>query len=146
MVEEKKLYSINLIFENCEEIEIPSEYINSISIWDLKKQIVGGRPDRYFEHEIADDVVIKLDQSIDKLKYFQFGIKDMEEKVMPRLFHNDITAINIKTINNSNVLEEKYIHVVWNDENVEFVNDYQTTQTDYLGNVVVEIHKKIAHN
>jgi hypothetical protein len=121
---DKKIKSIDIVFENCEEFNIPASCVEFLYATINKKTI---RVQNYSNHEECEQ-----SESL-TAKYFKICISNIDEipdstmmgttigeKFITRIQGNDITQIHIQYNDNSTF----WFHVLWNYDN-EYCNTYQ---------------------
>ena len=113
----KKLESVDIYFENCEECRVPVNNIEYLCLNDITKQHkwMSGW---YSEMMVVKQVYMEIQGDV---TYTPFGLTEMgEEHLSKRILYNDITEL---TLNFANSSHESY----WVDFDGEEENNNQTS-------------------
>jgi len=115
----KKLNSITLTFENCDSIDIPTEFIKPLYIDDIREEYrinpYQFKDGEYFLYRWSNNVYFKLLE-------LSFNLKtEMGFILKERIKNQDITIISL------NFEIPVDIRIEWDNDINKYKNNYQTT-------------------
>jgi hypothetical protein len=120
-----ELEYIELIFENCDSVRIPSSYVLGMSFEKITNYLWANFSHQLIEENVCQKFEIDLDNSaLNYQTYFQETVADGKDDFKYHLeIAKDITHINIKPNNR----EAIYIALPWKSGKQETENLYQKT-------------------
>lgn len=141
---EKTIKELHLVFENCEVCIIPSKYISTFSIQNVKRSIqFSGKdsydnPEYYREGYSTDRVYISL-TNYDKL--FSKFSKGEKDPLLNRLKCPDITHIDIIYSDKTNA----YVSVPWfrDEPYTNYYQEYSVLSLKNRNKLVIKINDRI---
>lgn len=138
-----RLKEITFVFENCDSLTIPGNYIGSFCVTDIKKYIARRASNFIGEYDVAESFMIEIHKNADRF-HKQFGeIQNYGYTKFKRLTDwNDITNIEFEIeecLDGINVSNKKYSYDVDWHEDDEFNNRYQKSYISELGHLYIVI-------
>ena len=141
MAVEKKIYGIEINFENMEIIVIPRQYIAAMNFRGITRTIRKySSDDHVTEIECCNEVLLVISPMADKRENLKFAAAYDEYLPFERIKKGqDIASIGIRYLDKS--VEE--IYVPWKSEDGnDLKNEYQQVNTDKDNNLVILIEEK----
>jgi hypothetical protein len=125
--------SIDIVFENCNYVNVPAEYVISLQIRDIRDDVFINYAGQYIKTKYCQEVKLELKNSALELKtYFQKEFDDLTNCWFPDHLNvfNDITHIEIKFKDK----ESFYVSVPWKNFMNAFFHEINILQcVDYGG-------------
>lgn len=143
-----KLDSIELIFENCDSIQMNGEHINRLNILDIRTSVVVSDPSLVENYYYPETIVIQIaaKANVERYEFDQTDVEDYKQLVFDRITGcHDITGIDVKTSDDDHVELRSYC-VPWSGDD-PYINDDQKDIIDKDGNlcIVISENKTIEH-
>lgn len=171
MLTHNRLKNITLVFENCESMEIPGEFVKYIHINDISETGYGwnlsGKAGWYEVTKHSDDIRLKISKDFLDMPFVSFdGRKTNKTNYQRLIAWKDITWIYVKNSQYKFVLLKGFLKrlfgnhkiswkthdneyrysVPWyfneDDEKTRTNNKWQSIKTDNKGAIVITIKKE----
>lgn len=132
---EKTFESIEIGFENLESVNIPAEFVRTVSLTGITRELHNDWFSRKtWEFERASDAVIVLDKSANDFKLKEtYNAKTIYERIIK---WSDITTVEFRYFDQS----IRRISVDWEDDKI-CSNSYQTTTILENGDLLIVVSK-----
>ena len=138
-----ELESIDLVFENCEWIRIPIEFIDCY-LDDIYESAYTGNSNVFFSDKTAKKVIISISNKFFEISKDAEGMMFSKNNLKDRLVFRDITHVEFHGKNG----EKLYIAVIYKEEypdEISSPNCYQ--KNEWLEDrLLIDIRKKNAKN
>lgn len=137
----QELYSMELIFENCESMVIPKTAIGYLSVEGIHTRVAKIAMNSISKYTVADEIAMEILKCVDDEEYHPFGIADETQSRLKRMSaYDDITAVCLKYEDGS----EDTFYVDYDEEHEGALgspNVNQKTYVSLLKNVYIVISK-----
>ena len=134
----KDVKKIELVFENCDYVEIQPEDIANLVINNISEKIRRIACNSISKYKVIDDMVITLTRNANK-QYAPLGFIEDKEYIFDRITGwNDITSIDITYEDDTT----DYITVTWTGDS-DYNNDSQHSLLTPQGNLIIVIGNNV---
>ena len=140
MSKEKRLISVDLVFENCDFVKIDADNIEFyISDFNEVTFICSNSTTK---HEMISDFSAIIEKKANK-KYSEFGVGEESDKtIFERITsYSDITWVQFNYDDKS---RDEYV-IDWGGES-DYDNDFQSSEISNDGNLQIKINKRNIHD
>lgn len=132
----KRVKSITLVLENCEDIPISKEHIGSFYCEGITATIARISRNSIAKEQCCEEFYLEIHKNADRY-YSSFG-GESDETVFKRLASPDITAISVTYEDDTT----EYCFVPWKDaDRTRCNNEYQTSCVSKSGNMHICISR-----